>query len=1319
MSLSEKQRFIEQLSKEKSEYKYRSQAEDSANSLDILSNDIYSESERFIYELIQNADDASDDSTKGVSVIIEFTDNFIIISHTGKEFTEKDIRSICGVGKSQKLEDPNKTGYKGIGFKSVFGKSNYVCIKSNDFCFRFDKKHWENKEYKMPWQIIPIWTDINNISELKSVSFIHFYKVSTIIKYEKTDELKQDLLKLLEHPQIMLFLRKVNKIIIRENSKDIVTVEKLTTNETITLKKNGYIESEWIKKDFMGFPISKEIQEKLKGDEYSPKKLKEAKYSSISFAAKVENNKIIPLKNDESLIFTYLPTKISLGFPFLINADFLTNAPREGFHEDRVWNQYLFEQVAFKLLEWLAELAKNPRYKYQISQLIPDKLKGYNKIIEAFNNGLNKAKNSIAFIPSESYKLLKISESLIDKTDINYVIGKESFLEYYKIAINKNISVYLVNHNIIHVNKLINFGVKEFSLKDIPNLFESDIFQSQLSIDDTYQLIEFLYNKAQDEQQGKYWKEKLPSLPFLFNQYQQLTSPNKPIYFPVEELDMDDEDDDLVAHNQELSFINEEVLAQISENKLILQWLQKDLNITYPTQSNILDKNILPNLDSLSETAEKSIQIVRYLFDAHKQGEINESNIYQLKNLYLITKNSLPCKLSEYHLYLSDEYEPELNLEEYLESKYFISSEYIRENDNIKDWNYFFVLIGVKEKIGIEEIQERTTISKLEKIFSTEYFDFLKNTQQYPFTVYPHLMRSDNEIKSLTKLTFVEETKNYKFSRFFWEKIVKNNFLLKISNIIQYYWGYGNRTGRSQGDNVEPNYLIWFLTHESCIPTVKGECYKAEEVIINRKEFQKIGGKDLSILDLKVEIKPELQKLFNFRETINLEEYLDVLMIISETQDEDKDISNIIERIGLIYQALTKYDQDYEKEMIKKWGESNKVMAIDNSFYSPQDLYWVDTKICELPANINNFVKLPKKDSEVINLLRLWGVKIITDEDLNFVTSEDKNEVSDLKRRLKSRLPLIALVSSTQLEEDWQNVFSKMSKILDETIFYEVSELYISCEQNGVEIFTQKRNARFNPQSQEFYFSGNWDSPRTLYSLTEELGSLLKNKRMEKELNLLILDNISSGLEWLKEQGYDTTQILSQYLEEEQEFILPTTDSLINNSLARSNEQKQFDAETGKLGEEFLYKELLEIIKANYQVSDNEFKNTEKGCRVEIRKENCPKEIEIVWENKNGESTKPYDFKVIKYFKIIENNRLQIKEQVIYIDSKATTTDKINNESIPFYLSPQEWVFMDENKDNYYIARVFNVRTNPYMSILRGSNWNNLLDSKDDFLLQI
>jgi HSP90 family molecular chaperone len=128
MSQIDKKEFIEQLQQEKSDYNSSSQAEDLANALDTLSDDIYSENERFIYELIQNADDAYDLSGKGVNILIEFTSNFIILSHTGKEFTEKDIRAICGVGSSQKSKDTNKTGYKGIGFKSVFGKSDYVCI---------------------------------------------------------------------------------------------------------------------------------------------------------------------------------------------------------------------------------------------------------------------------------------------------------------------------------------------------------------------------------------------------------------------------------------------------------------------------------------------------------------------------------------------------------------------------------------------------------------------------------------------------------------------------------------------------------------------------------------------------------------------------------------------------------------------------------------------------------------------------------------------------------------------------------------------------------------------------------------------------------------------------------------------------------------------------------------------------------------------------------------------------------------------------------------------------------------------------------------
>jgi hypothetical protein len=41
--------------------------------------------------------------------------------------------------KSNKSENVRQTGYKGIGFKSVFTDSNSVFIRSGSYSFKFDK----------------------------------------------------------------------------------------------------------------------------------------------------------------------------------------------------------------------------------------------------------------------------------------------------------------------------------------------------------------------------------------------------------------------------------------------------------------------------------------------------------------------------------------------------------------------------------------------------------------------------------------------------------------------------------------------------------------------------------------------------------------------------------------------------------------------------------------------------------------------------------------------------------------------------------------------------------------------------------------------------------------------------------------------------------------------------------------------------------------------------------------------------------------------------------------------------------------------------
>lgn len=111
-----------------------------AESLKSLSRDLYTDSKRFIYELLQNADDSSFYG-KDVDIYIRFFGDIMLLAHTGQPFTARDIEGLCSVSHGTKKNLIEKTGYKGIGFKSVFGQSNKVIVYSQNNYFRFDETH--------------------------------------------------------------------------------------------------------------------------------------------------------------------------------------------------------------------------------------------------------------------------------------------------------------------------------------------------------------------------------------------------------------------------------------------------------------------------------------------------------------------------------------------------------------------------------------------------------------------------------------------------------------------------------------------------------------------------------------------------------------------------------------------------------------------------------------------------------------------------------------------------------------------------------------------------------------------------------------------------------------------------------------------------------------------------------------------------------------------------------------------------------------------------------------------------------------------------
>ena len=97
---------------------------------------VFNGSHKYIYELLQNADDVG-----AKEVELNIHDNALLFSHTGSHFSPVDVEKICdnAQARGNKAGEMDKTGYKGVGFKANFCISNKITVLSKHICFRFDQ----------------------------------------------------------------------------------------------------------------------------------------------------------------------------------------------------------------------------------------------------------------------------------------------------------------------------------------------------------------------------------------------------------------------------------------------------------------------------------------------------------------------------------------------------------------------------------------------------------------------------------------------------------------------------------------------------------------------------------------------------------------------------------------------------------------------------------------------------------------------------------------------------------------------------------------------------------------------------------------------------------------------------------------------------------------------------------------------------------------------------------------------------------------------------------------------------------------------------
>jgi hypothetical protein len=98
--------------------------------LDIFE-DFYPDRAHFVYELLQNAEDAG-----ATAMSFTLLPECLVCEHDGRPFTLEDVTSITGIHDSTKAKSQDKIGKFGVGFKSVFVYTQTPSIRSGDFSFQ-------------------------------------------------------------------------------------------------------------------------------------------------------------------------------------------------------------------------------------------------------------------------------------------------------------------------------------------------------------------------------------------------------------------------------------------------------------------------------------------------------------------------------------------------------------------------------------------------------------------------------------------------------------------------------------------------------------------------------------------------------------------------------------------------------------------------------------------------------------------------------------------------------------------------------------------------------------------------------------------------------------------------------------------------------------------------------------------------------------------------------------------------------------------------------------------------------------------------------
>ena len=303
---------------------------------------LYSERAHFIFELIQNAEDAG-----ATELTFELFDDRLEVRHDGRPFTAADVRGICGVGQGTKAEDLTQIGRFGIGFKSVYAYTNTPRIYSSGEYFRIER-------YVRPYSVDALH------EPGAGTLFVFPFDRGEVPATVAVGEISAALANL--DAEILLFLRSIERL--RSHGRDTPdTVLERTTaaragsgrHVMLTRRRDGRHDTqEWLvwhrQLDALGEPGHR---------------------VEIAFMAHTEIDARRLLRRESSPLVVFFPTQKETFLGFLVQGPYRTTPARDNVPEDDPWNRALVRETACLLVDVLADLRDRGLLSVEILQALP------------------------------------------------------------------------------------------------------------------------------------------------------------------------------------------------------------------------------------------------------------------------------------------------------------------------------------------------------------------------------------------------------------------------------------------------------------------------------------------------------------------------------------------------------------------------------------------------------------------------------------------------------------------------------------------------------------------------------------------------------------------------------------------------------------------------------------------------------------------------------------------------------------------------------------------------------------------------------------